>query len=74
MLIAPGGSLGGARSKASVVDPDGHLWIAKFPSTSDRYDVGAWAAVVQQWSILANALGISRREQEMMAPAFTRKE
>ena len=28
MLIAPGGSLGGARPKASVVDPQGQLWIA----------------------------------------------
>lgn len=47
MLIAPGGSLGGARPKASVVDPNGHLWIAKFPSVRDEYDVGAWEMVVQ---------------------------
>ena len=47
MLIAPGGSLGGARPKASVVDPDGHLWIAKFPSVRDEHDVGAWEMVVQ---------------------------
>lgn len=40
MLIAPGGSLGGARPKASVVDKHGHLYIAKFPSTKDDYDVG----------------------------------
>jgi len=33
MLVAPGGSLGGARPKASVVDEFGQLWIAKFPST-----------------------------------------
>ncbi len=46
MLIAPGGSLGGARPKASVVDPDGHLWIAKFPSVRDDYNVGAWELVV----------------------------
>jgi len=46
MLIAPGGSLGGARPKASVVDPDGGLWIAKFPSVRDEYDVGAWEMVV----------------------------
>ena len=46
MLIAPGGSLGGARPKASVVDPDGHLWIAKFPSVRDGHDVGAWEMVV----------------------------
>lgn len=46
MLIAPGGSLGGARPKASVVDPKGHLWIAKFPSVRDEHDVGAWEMVV----------------------------
>lgn len=46
MLISPGGSLGGARPKASVVDPDGHLWIAKFPSTRDTRDMGAWELVV----------------------------
>jgi serine/threonine-protein kinase HipA len=46
MLIAPGGSLGGARPKASVVDPEGHLWIAKFPSVRDEHNVGAWELVV----------------------------
>lgn len=46
MLIAPGGSLGGARPKASVVDPDNRLWIAKFPSANDEHDVGAWELVV----------------------------
>jgi len=55
MLIAPGGSLGGARSKASVVDPTGHLWIAKFPSVRDDYDVGAWEMVVYT---LAKACGL----------------
>jgi serine/threonine-protein kinase HipA len=46
MLIAPGGSLGGARPKASVVDECKHLWIAKFPSGNDENDVGAWEMVV----------------------------
>ncbi len=46
MLIAPGGSLGGARPKASAIDPNGHLWIAKFPSVRDEHDVGAWELVV----------------------------
>jgi serine/threonine-protein kinase HipA len=55
MLIAPGGSLGGARPKASVVDPDGHLWIAKFPSVRDEFDVGAWEMVVYT---LAKACGL----------------
>lgn len=55
MLIAPGGSLGGARPKASVVDPDGHLWIAKFPSVRDEHDVGAWEMVVHT---LARSCGL----------------
>jgi serine/threonine-protein kinase HipA len=64
MLIAPGGSLGGARPKASVADEQGHLWIAKFPSARDDYDVGGWELVV---NALANhcglrvATGIARR-------------
>jgi serine/threonine-protein kinase HipA len=51
MLIAPGGSLGGARPKASVTDEQGHLYIAKFPSSRDEYDVGGWEMV-------ANALAV----------------
>lgn len=35
LLLAPGSSLGGARPKASVLDRDGSLWIAKFPAKSD---------------------------------------
>jgi serine/threonine-protein kinase HipA len=46
MLIAPGGSLGGARPKASVSDPNRQLWIAKFPSVRDEHDVGAWELVL----------------------------
>lgn len=45
MLLAPGSSLGGARPKANVMDPDGHLWIAKFPSRGDANDIGAWEMV-----------------------------
>lgn len=41
-LIRPGSSLGGARPKATVRDPEGSLWIAKFPSHKDDYDVGSW--------------------------------
>jgi serine/threonine-protein kinase HipA len=55
LLIAPGGSLGGARPKASVVDPNGHLWIAKFPSVRDEHDVGAWELVVHT---LARSCGL----------------
>ena len=45
-LIAPGSSLGGARPKASVMAPDGSLWIAKFPSKNDEQNTGAWEMVV----------------------------
>jgi len=65
MLIAPGGSLGGARPKASVVDPEGHLWIAKFPSVRDEQDVGGWELVVQT---LARGCGL--RVPEGLARRF----
>lgn len=48
MLISPGGSLGGARPKASVIDEQKHLWIAKFPSGNDLFDIGAWEMVVHK--------------------------
>jgi len=41
-LVTPGASLGGARPKASIVDTDGKLMIAKFPSISDEWDVELW--------------------------------
>ena len=48
MLISPGGSLGGARPKASVRDEDERLWIAKFPARADEEDIGAWEGVVHE--------------------------
>lgn len=48
MLISPGSSLGGARPKASVRDKDENLWIAKFPSSNDELDIGAWEMVVHE--------------------------
>jgi serine/threonine-protein kinase HipA len=48
ILIAPGGSLGGARPKAGVMDPQGNLWIAKFPSRGDDDDKGLWELVVHR--------------------------
>lgn len=64
MLVAPGSSLGGARPKANVRMEDGRLWIAKFPSRQDRYDVGAWEAVAMT---LAQRCGID------VAPFSTRR-
>src|SRR4051812_48490312 len=59
MLIAPGRSLGGARPKASVLDGQQRLWIAKFPSGSDGHDIGAWEAVAQR---LARRAGVDTPE------------
>ncbi len=56
MLIAPGSSLGGARPKASVVDSERGLWIAKFPSKMDDKDMGAWEMVVNE---LAQKAGVN---------------
>ncbi len=55
MLIAPGGSLGGARPKASVRDEKNHPWIAKFPSRRDEINIGKWEYLVCQ---LAQTAGI----------------
>jgi len=64
MLLAPGGSLGGARPKASIIDPDANLWIAKFPSINDEWDIGGWEAVANEMakeSGLNTAEGYARR-------------
>lgn len=68
MLLAPGGSLGGARPKVGVVDELGSLWIAKFPSRTDLEDKGAWEAVVHE---LAGSAGIIIPEAQ--AKIFTGK-
>ena len=38
ILLAPGSSLGGSRPKSTVIDENGDLWIAKFPSRLDTID------------------------------------
>ena len=53
MLLAPGSSLGGARPKAGVKNVDGTLWIAKFPSKNDQYDVGAWEMTIHELARMA---------------------
>ena len=62
LLLAPGSSLGGARPKASVLDENGDLCIAKFPKKDDFTNNVLWEGValtlakqcelnVQEWSI-----------------------
>lgn len=61
-LIKPGSSLGGARPKATVVDTEGNLWIAKFPSKHDEFNVGAWEKVVHD---LAKMCGLHVPESKL---------
>ena len=56
-LLRAGSSLGGARPKAHVMDSNGRIAIAKFPSTSsDTWNVMAWEKVALD---LARRAGIS---------------
>ncbi len=64
MLIAPGGSLGGARPKASVTDEKQHPWIAKFPSSNDENDIGAWEMVVYKLALCAGIIMPEARVQK----------
>lgn len=52
LLMAPGSSLGGARPKATVMNVDSSLWVAKFPSKNDPYNVGAWEMVCHDLAAL----------------------
>jgi len=58
----PGSSLGGARPKANIVDEDGNLWIAKFPSKNDVIDKEAWEYLVYRLAIDA---GIEMSESKI---------
>lgn len=54
-LFRPGSSLGGARPKATLADENGHLFVAKFPSIKDDYDVALWEHIMHK---LAKRVGI----------------
>lgn len=55
-LIDPGSSLGGARPKANIIDTDGRLYVAKFPSRKDLENT----ELIEHFSHrLAAAAGIS---------------
>jgi len=71
MLIAPGASLGGARPKASIVDADGGLWIAKFPSRNDQGDVGGWEIVTYELAILAGINMAASKAQKFSSDYYT---
>lgn len=52
-LIVGGGSMGGARPKASVREASGELLMAKFPASDDRHDVGLWEFITYRLAIAA---------------------
>lgn len=56
-------SLGGARPKTNYVEQDGSLWIAKFPSFFDEWDVEAWEMVCL---VLAKRCGLTVSEAKLI--------
>lgn len=63
-LVQPGSSLGGARPKASVIDTDKMLYIAKFPSRKDDYDAELWEHFSH---LLAAKAGINAAKTKVIA-------
>ncbi|PQJ08780.1 toxin HipA [Flavipsychrobacter stenotrophus] len=62
ILLAPGSSLGGARPKANILDDNGNLWIAKFPSKGDSIDKASWEYLAYK---LALSAGIEMSESKI---------
>ncbi|WP_395781668.1 type II toxin-antitoxin system HipA family toxin [Aquidulcibacter sp.] len=53
MIFAPGSSLGGARPKASILDQNGDLSIAKFPKENDDYSIETWEEIALRLASLS---------------------
>jgi len=66
LIFAPGSSLGGARPKASVIDQQGRLSIAKFPKDSDEYSIETWEEIALR---LADRAGIVTARHELLQVA-----
>ena len=62
-LVRPGTSLGGARPKAGVMDDNGSLCVAKFPSRNDDYDVALWEHLSH---LLAKEAGVAAAETSVI--------
>ena len=62
-LVHPGSSLGGARPKAGVRDTEGCLYVAKFPSRNDDYDVSLWEHLSH---LLAKKAGVIAAETSVI--------
>lgn len=66
-LVQPGSSLGGARPKASVIDENRILYIAKFPSRKDDYNVGLWEHFSH---LLAKKAGVNAAETRVISTSY----
>lgn len=62
-LVHPGTSLGGARPKAGVMDENKVLYVAKFPSRKDDYDVALWEHFCH---LLAKQAGINAADTRVL--------
>ena len=62
-LVHPGSSLGGARPKAGARGTDGCLYVAKFPSRNDDYDVSLWEHLSH---LLAKKAGVDAAETSVI--------
>ena len=62
-LVHPGTSLGGARPKAGVMNDEGRICVAKFPSRNDDYDVGLWEHLSH---VLAKEAGVIAAETNVI--------
>jgi len=63
-LVQPGSSLGGARPKASIINTDNRLWVAKFPSRNDDYDAGLWEHFCH---LLARKAGVNAASTQVIS-------
>jgi len=78
-LVNPGTSLGGARPKACVVDENRVLYIAKFPSRKDDYDVALWEHLCHLLAVKAGVtaaetrvVGIGEKYHTLLSRRFDR--
>ncbi len=62
-VLAPSSAMGGARPKTVVMDGDGQLWVAKFPSRGDRWNNTITEAA---YLSLAGECGIAVPETRIM--------
>lgn len=71
VLMAPGSSLGGARPKANIVDENGDLWIAKFPSKNDTVDKAGWEFLAYRLAINAGVIMAPSKIEKIVGKHYT---